>query len=52
LGAALIGSKFAHVNTATDAWQQRKNPATATGTSDHDPLYADFDLSKVFKRAG
>lgn len=45
---ALTGVHIPHFNTAKGAMNHVPDPTKAAGVSDHDPMVADFDLSKLF----
>jgi predicted extracellular nuclease len=47
LQKALVATKMPHVNTSKGAYQKRFDKRTAVGVSDHDPIIAEFDFSKL-----
>lgn len=53
LAKAVTGVRIPHFDTASGSKAQAGDPTVADGVSDHDPIVADFDLSKVAQaRAG
>lgn len=48
---ALVGAKIPHVNTAPGARNEKLNPKVVAGISDHDPIIAEFDLSRIWAAA-
>jgi predicted extracellular nuclease len=47
LQKALVATKMPHVDTAEGAFQKRHDKSTPVGVSDHDPIVAEFDLTKL-----
>ncbi len=46
---ALTSVRIPHFNTAKGAMNHVPDPTKAAGVSDHDPMVADFDLSKLLR---
>jgi predicted extracellular nuclease len=47
LGTAITETKIPHFNTPKDSKKFRLDPTRPDGSSDHDPIVVDLDLSKV-----
>lgn len=48
--SSLVKARIPHFNTASGAMGDVSNPKVAAGVSDHDPMVADFDLSKLISK--
>lgn len=47
LKPGIVNTTISHLNTPDDAKDHRFDPSRLEGTSDHDPIVTEFDLSKV-----